>query len=119
MEFEMKFRLRLIIFAAFFASATSAYGQKPCPNLTGEARNQCLQAEVDRGNKETARINKRLDRIDNAILATCAARLGVNWYVGGGLKLALAKYSIQSSIDRAFGISGACVGAAKRRGLIP
>jgi hypothetical protein len=100
-------------------SVSSAHGQKLCPGLKGEARTQCLKAEVARGEQETARINKKLARIDSAILTTCAARLGANWYVGGGLQAALAKYSIQSSIDRAFGVSGACVGAARRKGLIP
>jgi hypothetical protein len=97
----------------------SAHAQALCPGLSGQARQQCLQTQVEQGNRDLARINKKLDRIDNAILATCAARLGANWYVGGGLNVALARYSIQSAIDRAFGVSGACFGAAKRRGLIP
>jgi hypothetical protein len=97
----------------------SAYAQALCPGLSGQARGQCLQAQVAQSNRDLECINKKLDQIDNAILATCAARLGANWCVGGGLNDALSEYIIQSAFDHDFGVSGACVGAAKRRGLIP
>lgn len=68
----MKFRivvLSLSIGAFYFG--TAAIAAPPCSGLTGEARKQCLNAEIERGNKELEKINKRNKRLDTAIKVAC------------------------------------------------
>jgi hypothetical protein len=56
----------------------SVAGQAVCPGLTGQARTNCHQAEVQRGNDRTKQINRDNVRLDNAIKVTCAARGGAD-----------------------------------------
>lgn len=55
---------------------TVAFSQQVCPGLTGQARTNCLNAEVARQRANTDRQNRTNQRLDTAIRGTNAVNSG-------------------------------------------
>ncbi len=51
-----------------FGTANAA---KVCPGLTGQARTDCLNAEVAKGKRESDAANRKLDRLNKAMKVAC------------------------------------------------
>lgn len=69
--------LGIVVLAAFASlgiANTASAQQKPCAGLSGQALTACLQAKVERDQREADRITKNNRRLDKAIQATCTAR---------------------------------------------
>lgn len=68
----------------------SAQAAPPCAGLSGNARRNCLNAEVQRGNQELARIERKNRRLDTAIKVGCTAdkyggAVAGHYATGGGV----------------------------------
>lgn len=61
-----------------------AEARPPCAGLDGQARRECLSAEVERGRLERERIDRKLRRIDTAKTVVCGVRDFGGHLAGGG-----------------------------------
>lgn len=57
-----------------FSVVPAAIGQRVCEGKKGAERTACLNAEVERGRAESARIERSNHRLDTAIHVVCTGR---------------------------------------------
>lgn len=68
MRMFMKVAIASII---FYTPSALCQGSGVCVGLTGNARTACLQAELERGRRETARIEQQNRNLDRAKTVIC------------------------------------------------
>jgi hypothetical protein len=62
-----------VVVLSAFTGLSVAYSQPLCPGLSGEARTNCLHAEVERGKRESEAANRKAARLDKAMKVACGA----------------------------------------------
>ena len=84
----------------------------PCSGLSGTQRTRCLNAEVERGRRELAEIERRNRSLDNAIILACVARHGAR--IPAGLVGSAVLTGVTVVGDRMLNNSHPCLRAARR-----
>jgi hypothetical protein len=64
----------VVLLLGSFSMGVAHAGSKPCAHVSGSAKMDCLRTEIKRGERESARLDRKVKRLDMAVKTVCTIR---------------------------------------------